>query len=99
MIRILGLQRADQKFELRKTSQTRKAGIFQEVRPTGKSGADASLEPLKGSFAPSGFPIKACSRPCRLKVRGSFGTSRSASSIRRFASFQSPVIIAGWGAK
>src|SRR5580692_8637305 len=53
MIRVLGLQRADQKFELRKTSQTRKAGVFQEVRPAGKSGADASLQPLKGSFAPS----------------------------------------------
>src|SRR5580658_3770506 len=54
MIRVLGLQRADQKFELRKASQTRKAGIFQEVRPAGKSRADASLQPLKGSFAPSG---------------------------------------------
>src|SRR5580700_2945176 len=54
MIRVLGLQRADQKFEFRESSQTRKAGIFQEVRPAGKSGANASLQPLKGSFAPSG---------------------------------------------
>src|ERR1035438_5367925 len=53
MIRVLGLQRADQKFELGKTSQTREAGIFQEVRPASESGADAPLKPLKGSFAPS----------------------------------------------
>ena len=54
MVRVLGLQAADQKFELGETSQAREAGIFQEVRPASKAGADAPLQPLKSSFAPSG---------------------------------------------
>src|ERR1700733_9713928 len=52
MVRVFGLQRADQKFELGKTSQTREAGIFQKVRPASEAGADAPLQPLKSSFAP-----------------------------------------------
>ena len=54
MVRVFGLQRADQKFELGETSQTREAGIFKEVRPASEAGADAPLQPLKSSFAPSG---------------------------------------------
>src|ERR1700675_941125 len=115
MVRIFGLQRADQKVELGKTSQTREAGIFQEVRPASEAGADAPLQPLKSSFAPSGqgeragdlivrmvrvpegfgartgsghtfdgpisIPHQRVSRPCKLMMSGSFGTSCSASSI------------------
>ena len=54
MVRVFGLQPADQKFELGETSQTREAGIFQEVRPAGEAGADAPFQPLKSSFAPPG---------------------------------------------
>src|ERR1700693_2284893 len=54
MVRVFGLQPADQKFELGKTSQTREAGIFQEVRPEREPVAAAPLQPLKSSFAPSG---------------------------------------------
>src|ERR1700734_4529193 len=54
MVRVFGLQRADQKFEFGKTSQTREAGIFQEVRPASKSSAAPPPQPLKSSFAPSG---------------------------------------------
>src|ERR1700683_716895 len=54
MVRVFGLQRADQKFELGKTSQTREAGIFQEVRPASEACADAPLQRPKSSFAPSG---------------------------------------------
>ena len=53
MVRVFGLQSSDQKFELGKAAQTRKARIFQEERPAGEPRADAPLEPLKGSFAPS----------------------------------------------
>lgn len=52
MVRIFGLQGSDQKFELRKAVQTRKARIFQEERPAGEAGADAPFKPFKGSFAP-----------------------------------------------
>src|SRR6266487_2323094 len=53
MVRVFGLQSSDQKFELRKAAQTRKASIFQEERPAGEPRADAPFKPLKGSFAPS----------------------------------------------
>src|SRR5258708_19166702 len=53
MVRIFGLQRTDQKFELGKAVQTGEARIFQEERPAGESSADAPLQPLKGSFTPS----------------------------------------------
>src|SRR5450432_4036145 len=53
MVRVFRLQRVDQKFELGKAAQTSEARIFQEKRPTGESGADAPLKPLKCSFASS----------------------------------------------
>src|ERR1700756_5774622 len=53
MVRVFGLQRSDQKFELRKAAQTRKARIFQEERPAGEPRADAPFKPFKGSFTPS----------------------------------------------
>jgi hypothetical protein len=58
MVRVSGLQRADQKFELGKTSQTREAGIFQEVRPASEAGADAPLQPGKGTNIPAGTPVE-----------------------------------------
>src|ERR1700678_4088177 len=51
MVRVFGLQSADQKLELGKTSQTRKARIFQEIGPAGESGTHTSLQPLKSSLA------------------------------------------------
>jgi hypothetical protein len=36
MVRVFGLQSSDQKVELRKVAQTRKARIFQEERPAGE---------------------------------------------------------------
>src|SRR5271154_4528722 len=53
MVRVFGLQSSDQKFELGKAAQTRKARIFQEEGPAGEPRADAPLQPLKSSFAPS----------------------------------------------
>jgi hypothetical protein len=53
MVRVFGLQSANQKFELGKVAQTGEARIFQEKGPTGEPGADAPLKPFKGSFAPS----------------------------------------------
>src|SRR5208282_469415 len=54
MVRVLGLQRADQKFELGKTSQTCEGGIFQKIRPASEPGTDAPFQPLKSSFASPG---------------------------------------------
>src|ERR1700722_8727488 len=54
MVLVFGLQRANQKFEFGRTSQTREAGIFQEGGPPRKPSAAAPLQPLKSSFAPSG---------------------------------------------
>ena len=53
MVRVFGLQSADQKFELGKVAQTCEARIFQEKGPTGEPGADAPLKPFKCSVAPS----------------------------------------------
>ena len=54
MVRVFGLQGRDQKFELGKAAYTREAGIFQEIRPAGESGADASLQPLISGLASPG---------------------------------------------
>jgi hypothetical protein len=53
VVGIFRLQRSDQEFELGKAAQTGEARIFQEKRPACESRADASLEPVKSSFAPS----------------------------------------------
>src|SRR5262249_30556666 len=50
MVRVFRLQSSDQKLELWKASQTRKARIFQEERPAGEPRVDALFKPLEGSF-------------------------------------------------
>ena len=53
MVRVLGLQRAHQEFELRQPVQTLKTRIFPEKRPTRESSADTALKPFKGGFVSS----------------------------------------------
>jgi hypothetical protein len=59
MIPIFGLQRAGQKFELGKTSQTREAGIFQELRPASEAGLTLRSSQPK---AVSRLPVRASVR-------------------------------------
>ena len=51
MVRILGLQRTHQQLKLRQSMQVLETVVFQEEGPTGKTGADASLQPLKSRLA------------------------------------------------
>ena len=48
MTGIFGLQRGDERFELRERTQIREARILEEKGPTGKAGVHGSLEPFEG---------------------------------------------------
>jgi len=51
VVGILGLQRADQEFELRKPAQILEITILQEKRPAGEAAAHAPLQPIKSRLA------------------------------------------------
>src|SRR5262249_26049195 len=60
MVGVLRLQGADEEFELGQAAKARKAGVFQEVWPAGKSGAHAAFQPFKGGLAASRQSQRAC---------------------------------------
>jgi len=51
MVRIFGLERAHQEFELGKPAQTLEARVFQEKGPAPESSTDTPLKPLESSVA------------------------------------------------
>ena len=48
MTGIFGLQRSDERFELRERTQIRETRILEEERPAGEAGVYGSLEPFEG---------------------------------------------------
>lgn len=51
MIRILGLQRTNEKIEFGKATQVLETWVFQEKRPAREPCADAAFQPFEGRLA------------------------------------------------
>src|ERR1700740_2065573 len=56
MVRVSGLQGADQNLKFRKLAQTLQTGILQKEWPTREPSADAALQPLESSLTPPEQP-------------------------------------------